>query len=261
LSSGDRFSVPLLAQLIPDGIKAGTEFAVEFDPSSQWIAVATTIAAEYLQAGGRVAYVTTTRSPEAAKEALSNLGVNVPAAIKEGRLTVDDWYTATLTGGRIDTEPGKASLVEPLEGGGLRLRSLKVADLSVEWLKASKDGWQSQDVAETWAPGALGIFESNTEVLRFNEENPFVEFYLSRVLPNERRAKRIGFGGLATGIHSQTLYKRLENAVDGIVEVTVMERDGEAQDFLRVKSLKGQPRDARWHKIEIKLNGEATLVG
>lgn len=260
MSSGDRVSIPLFAELIPDGVRAGTEFIVEFDPSSQWIAVATTITAKYLQAGGRVAYVTTTRSREAAKEGLSNLGVNVSVAIKEGRLTIDDWYTATLTGGRIDTEPGKAYLAEPVEGG-LRMRSLKVADLSVEWLKASKDGWQSQDVAETWAPGALGIFESNTEILRFNEENPFVEFYLSRVLPNERRARRIGFAGLATGIHSQTLYKRLENAVDGIVEVTVMERDGEAQDFLRVRSLKGQPRDARWHRIEIKPNGEATLVG
>jgi hypothetical protein len=103
----------------------------------------------------------------------------------------------------------------------------------------------------------VGIFESNTELLRFNEENSFVEFYLSRALPNERRAKRIGFGGVAMGIHSQAFYKRVENAVDGVIEVAVMERDGEAQDFLRVKSLKGQPR---WHKIEIKPNGEATLV-
>jgi KaiC/GvpD/RAD55 family RecA-like ATPase len=67
-------------------------------------------------------------------------------------------------------------------------------------------------------------------------------------------------GGIATGIHSQPLYKRVENAVDGIIEVAVMERHGEVQDLLRVKSLKGQPRDSRWHRIDIKPNGEARLV-
>jgi len=125
LSSGDRFSVPLLAQLIPDGIKAGTEFAVEFDPSSQWIAVATTIAARYIQAGGRVTYVTTTRSPETAKDALSSLGVNVSVVIREGHLTIDDWYTATqlsvfawqaLAGGFFAGMEDEA--VERVYGGG-----------------------------------------------------------------------------------------------------------------------------------------------
>ena len=144
--------------------------------------------------------------------------------------------------------------------GGLRLRSLKVSDLGVHWLKASKQGWDAEDVAEAWPAGVLGIFESNSELLRFNEESQFVEFLQSRVLPNERRAKRIGLAGLVRGIHSETLYRRVESATDGVIEVVVSERDDEAQDLLRVKSLKGQPRDARWHRIRVKPNGEASLI-
>jgi hypothetical protein len=55
LSADSHFNIPLLDQLIPDGIEAGTIFTAEFDPDSQWLAVATTIAARYLQAAGRVA--------------------------------------------------------------------------------------------------------------------------------------------------------------------------------------------------------------
>ena len=57
LSSNNRFSIPLLTALVPDGIKPGTIFLVEFDPESQWLAVATSIAASYLRAGGRVGYM------------------------------------------------------------------------------------------------------------------------------------------------------------------------------------------------------------
>jgi hypothetical protein len=43
--SSKRVNIPILATLIPDGIKLGTIFVVEFDPESQWFTVATTIAA------------------------------------------------------------------------------------------------------------------------------------------------------------------------------------------------------------------------
>jgi len=39
-----------------------------------------------------------------------------------------------------------------------------------------------------------------------------------------------------------------------------MERDDEVKNLLRIRSLKGQPHDTRWHEIEIKPNGEAVLT-
>ena len=260
MSSGERVGIPLLAQLIPDGVKPGTIFTVEFDPDSQWLAVTTTISAKYLQLGKRVTYVTATRPPEEVKDSLASLGIDVAAAVREHRLTIDDWYTATLTGGRIEAEPGKMSLFEPIEGGS-RLRSLKVADLSVEWLKSSKSGWAPEDVAETWPPGALGVADSGSEMLRFNEEKAVLEWLISRGWPNERKAKRITLWGISRGAHAEPFYKRLEGSTDGIIDIHVMERADEAKSFLRIRSLKNQPADGRWHEIEMKSNGEAVLVG
>lgn len=259
LIPSDRVSVPLVKQLIPDGVKPGTIFVVEYDPESQWLAVATTIAAHFLLANGRVAYVAMVRSPEDVKYQLEALGVDVAAAQKDNRLLVDDWFSATLTGGRLESAGVQSDFFEPIEGGQ-RARSLKVADLSIAWLKDAKQGFQPYDVVETWPPGALGIGDSYSEGLRFNEENAFVEWMRTRVLPNERRAKRIHLAGFVLGIHSESIYKRMENACDGVIDIRVMERDEEAKNLLRVRSLKGQPHDSRWHEIEIKPNGEAVLA-
>jgi len=260
LSTPERVNIPLLAELIPGGVKPGSIFAVQYDPESQWLAVATTIAARYLQSGGHVGYVAQARPREAARSDLEALGVNVSDAMKSGRLFVDDWYSATLMSGRLGHAGDQASFFEPIEGG-VRARSLKIADLSIEWQKEMKgDGPQaSYDAEKTWPPGSMAICESESEILRFNEENAFVEWKLGRNIPYDRREKRISLFGLVRGIHSESFYKRIESAVDGVVDCRVLEQQGESKSFLRIRSIKGQPYDGRWHEIDIKQNGEATL--
>lgn len=233
-------------------------FMVEFDPESQWLPVATTIAARFLQANGRLGYAAEVRSPEDVKHDLEALGVDVATAYRDSRLLVDDWFSATLTGGRLESTGSQAAFFEPIQGG-FRAHSLKVADLSIQWLKDTKHGFQPDDVVETWPPGALVIDESNSEILRFNEENAYVEFMKTRALPNERRAGRIHLFGYVLGVHSESFYKRMESACDGVVDIRVMERGGEAKNLLRIRSLKGQPHDAKWHEITVKSNGEAAL--
>jgi len=254
MPSENTVSIPILTALVPDGIKLGTIFLVEFDPESQWLAVATTIAAGYLREGGRVIYGAQLRSSETVKENLLALGLDVAAATSQGRFNLNDWYSATLTGGRLEGP----SISEPIEGGN-RMRSLKVADLSVQWLKDMKQGPESSSLSETWPPGALNILESSSQMLRFNEERPYLEFTISRLHPILRRAKRIHLKGVVRDIHTESFYKQLESDVDGVIDVRVMDRDEEAKNFLRIRSLKGQPHDARWHEIEIKPNGEAIL--
>ncbi len=138
--------------------------------------------------------------------------------------------------------------------------SLKLSDLSVQYLKDMTQGPESGDAFETWPPGALTVAGSSSQLLRFNEEKPYLEGAISRVNPNCRRAKRILLNGFVRGIHTESFYKRLESDIDGVIDVRVKERDEEAKNLLRIRSLKGQPHDARWHEIQIKQNGEATLV-
>ena len=260
MSSLERISVPVLAGLIPQGVKPGTIFQVEFDPDSQWFSIATTMAARYLQANGSVGYMAQARAPEDVKRDLEALGVDVTSAQKEGRLEVSDQYSATLTGGRLEPAGGQTGLIEQIEGGA-RFRSLKVADISVEMLKASRDEYTGKlDRLGTESPALLEIIESMSEVLRFNEEKPWAELMASRVTPRERMRKGVVLRGLVRGLHSEWLYKRMEAISDGIIDVSMREQEGESKSFLRLRSLRGQPYDGRWHRIDVQPNGEATLA-
>ena len=258
MPSPEHVNVPMLTQIIPGGISPATIFGVEFDPESQWFAVATNIAAKCLLQNGFVSYLAMARPRDNVLRDLSALGVNLSEAFKGSHLTVDDWYSATLTGGRVGTGGGHERAFEPIEGG-VRCRSLKVADLSLEWLKDMK---LSQEIYEKEAgpPGILLLAESCSSQMRFNEEKPYVEWMESRVNPDRRRANSITFQGFARGVHSEWVYRRMEADWDGVIDVRVMDEGGEAKSFLRIRSLKGQPYDGKWHEIQVRLNGEAILT-
>jgi len=258
LTSG-TVHIPLLDGMIPGGVKLGTMFLVEFDPDSQWFSVATTIVANYFRMGHHVCYLAMARSAEDVKTCVSGLNVDIAAGETSGRLVVEDWYSATLSSGRLEPVSAQTGLFEPIQGG-LRVRSLKVADLSVEWLRSAKTGPQAYDIVDRWPAGSLIVVESFSGILRFNEEKAFVEWMESRVNPEERKRRSITLQGFVRGVHSDWLYKRMEGASDGVIDIRVMERGDEAKNLLRVRSLKGQPHDSRWHEIEIKPTGEAALI-
>lgn len=255
MSSAGRVSIPLVAQLIPGGVKPGSVFAVEFDPDSQWLAVAASITARSLTGGGRVLYAATTRPADNVKEDLSSLGIDVLAAVKEGRLVIDDWHTATLTGGRLLSGGGP----EPYDYG-VRIHSLNVADFSVEQLKVAKGLPNPWKVLESWQPGWLLVAESFSVLTRFNDEKTFLEWLETREHREVRLLKRINLEAFVRGIHTESFYKRVEAACDGVIDIRILEQDGVPKNLLRLRTLKGQQHDNRWHEIEIKANGEAVLV-
>jgi KaiC/GvpD/RAD55 family RecA-like ATPase len=257
----ETIHIPLLSKLIPDGIKSGTMFSVEFDPDSQWFSVASTIAARFLEEKRHVAYLAMATPPDDVAYAISTLGIDVGAAENSGLLAIEDWYSASLAGGRVEPANPQGPMFERIDGR-MRVRSLKVADLSVEWLKTSKAGpTHAHDIVEFWPAGSLAVSESCSVILRFNEEKAFVELFESRIRPEERKRKNlITLQGLMRGVHSDWLYKRMENASDGIIDLRVIEREDEVDNLLRVRNLRGQPHDSRWHKIEVMKNGEARLT-
>jgi len=106
----------------------------------------------------------------------------------------------------------------------------------------------------------LTLFESFSEQLRFNEEKPYAEWMASRVNPIVRRRQEIQLQGFVRGLHSEWFYKRMEAITDGVIEVSVREQEGESKSFLRLRSLRGQPYDGRWHRIDVQTDGEAILA-
>ena len=231
---------------------------VEYDPESQWLSFAATLTARYVMGSFKACYAASVRSREDVRSVLSGLGLDVSKAEDDGLLRVDDWYSASLS---LERGASKSRFYEVIGEGAdsyVKVSSLKVSDLSVEWLRLLKDGHPY--IVENWPPGHVIVLESVSPMLRFNEEKTFLDWIESRVNPYERSKNRIELQGVIRGVHSESFYKRMEGASDGVIEVKLMERGEEVKNMLRVRSMKGQPHDSRWHEITIKRNGEATIV-
>ena len=256
----DIARIPFLTGLIPGGLRPGTIILIEFDPDSQWFSVAVTVAVRCIKENRHVAFLTFTAPPSEVARAMSELDLDVPAAEKAGLLAIEDWYSASLSGGKLETDTSQRAIFERIEGR-MRVHSLKVADLSVEWLKTSRTGPTSaHDIVDFWPPGSLAISESCSPILRFSDEKSFIEFFESRIRPEEhKRGNLITLQGIMRGIHSDWLYKRMESASDGIIDLRVLELEGEVKNFLRVRAIRGQPHNSKWHLVDVTGRGEAKL--
>jgi KaiC/GvpD/RAD55 family RecA-like ATPase len=229
---------------------------VEFEPEGQWLAVSRTLTALVLAKGLRVLYGTAAQPRDEVLNSLMNLGVEVELNEKAGRLRIDDYHNSTLSLDRDN--PGFVAV----EDRYLRVGSAKIADWSIDQLRGlrnldggihlSKWGPEQQDV--------LSIVDSFSPLLRFNDERTFLEWIETRELPLNRKLGRINFIGISQRIHSEPFYARLEGAVDGLIEVQARELNGEVKNMLRIRNLKGQPHDSRWHEIKVGSSGETSLV-
>jgi KaiC/GvpD/RAD55 family RecA-like ATPase len=210
--------------------------------------------ARWLQDRLRAYYTTTARPREEVLGALAKLGVDIQFAEESGFLRVDDMYPATMG---LDKE---ALFAQAVDDKYVRYGSLKIADLSLDDLKFLRGDGSRLSRWSSDQSNVLAIWDSLSPMLRFNDERAVLEFVETRELPLNRRLGRIAFGGVLRRLHSESFYTRLESAFDGIIELRVMERDDEIKNLLRIRSLKGQPHDARWHEVKINSKGEANLV-
>ena len=249
--------VPLLAPLIPDGLGSGSMILVEFDPEGQWLAVSRTIAGMRVKQKQRVVYAAVVRPREDVIVSLTRMGVDSESAEQSGLLRVDDYYSAALSGGSKE-HPG----IRMIDDRFARAGSLRVADLSIDWSKMIRGETNAPRLSK-WSDDqfdVLSLVDSFSPLLRFNDEKTFLEWMESRNLPLNRRAGRVNVVGMARKMHTESLYARLEDAFDGLVEVRALEHGDEIKNKLRIRNLKGKPHDAHWHGIEIKATGEAVLT-
>jgi KaiC/GvpD/RAD55 family RecA-like ATPase len=209
---------------------------VVFDPSSQWYNATITIAAGWLKQGGKMSYNTYTEPPEAVRIKLSRLGVNAAQLEMEEKLTINDWYTATLG----EKPTGKHSYP-----------SLKASDLS---LRFSQDELRRQP-----RPGVLNISDNTSTVARFNDEKSWVEYVLTRPIRMGRVRGLTMVRGLMDGVHSGWAYKQLESAHDGIIDFKFDETRDPPRNQMRIRTMRNVPFDGSWHQLRIDENFQVTL--
>ncbi len=228
--------IPLLVDQIPDGIPYGSSFIIEFDSDSSYYQILESVTHDCLKAGYPVSFFDYTRFPDEVRQDLVRLGSDIKNLEQRGIFRLFDGYSVTL--GIKSKEP-------------LAFESLKVADLSLHFLKMTKD--------ENPIKNDIGFSDDASVVLRYNDEKNFVEWYATRVIPRIKIHERISFSAFALGIHSNYLYKAIEALVDGILDVKLEEASGSMFTKLRVRTFKKGRFDSFWRRV--KFDGpHATLM-
>jgi KaiC/GvpD/RAD55 family RecA-like ATPase len=237
--------ISLIEDLLKAPLPPGASLLVEYDPTSGWYQSSLNIAAGWLREGGVVSYHVAAQPPENIRSQLAQLGLDVGHLEANDKLRVFDWYTATL--GRKSKEK-------------YAFYSLKAADLSVlfgKYMMATQQGIEL--IPPQPSPDWLRILDDASCLGRFNEEKSWVEFVRTRIIPIASLWKSTGIGGIIRGIHSDWAYKNLEAASDGVIDFKQDETTGEAQNLIRIRSMRNVGFDSRWHQLKVGENLEVTV--
>ena len=231
----------LIEDLLTEPLPAGSNFLVEYDAASQWYRASLNIAREWLRVGGEVGYNVAAQFPDNLRSQLRKLGLNVEEFEAGGKLEIWDWYTATL---------GQKSK-EKFVGAS----TLKAADLSID---IGRDELKPAMAGETYAD-YLRIWDNCSVMARFNDDKAWVEFLVTRVFPSAFHSKSTLIVGVIRKIHSEWVYRQLEDAADGVIDFKIDEIGEETRDVLRIRSMRSVPFDRKWHRLKIGENLEVSL--
>jgi KaiC/GvpD/RAD55 family RecA-like ATPase len=227
--------IPLIEELTRGSIPAGSNLLVEFDPASQWFNAAISIAAGWINTGGRAEYNVSVQPPNTIRAQLDRFGMNPGNLEREGRLVIDDFYTITL---------GKKSAEK------LGRKTLKVSELSIEWLNY---------LTGPPTPDLLRIVDTVSTLSRYNEDRAWIEFCITRSLARSPIVKATWLAGITKGLHEPWVYKQLESAHDGIIDFELDTSGVEPRNMMRIRSLRNAQFDGRWHELKIEDNMRVAL--
>src|SRR2546425_723946 len=159
-------ALAILEDLVPNGIRFGASYLVEFGPDSPWYETSLTIAASGLRNGARTEYHTYMHPPHEVRESLTKLGLNVKELERKDQLRILDTYDVMTGLAHPETPEGMRSKGrEAYEHQSFDLNhwSSKVVNIIREgvvedekqWLQIHNDG--SVTIDPDTKPRELGI--------------------------------------------------------------------------------------------------------
>jgi KaiC/GvpD/RAD55 family RecA-like ATPase len=242
----DTLSVPILRQLIPDGIDYGASLLIEFEPDSLWYETSLTIAAQALREGVKTAYHTFAHAPRDVDRAFARLGLDGRKLKNDGLFELIDSYS-------VQTGLAEAERLKNVTTEYALIESLKLQDWSIIHSQAFKAG--ITDKNKRW----LHIDDDTTVFTKYNTENALIEFTRTRGLPITRSGEAVWLSALLRGILSEAFYRQEEALSDGIIELKTEEKEGEIEQKLRVRLIRGKKFDSKWHTLKLQDNGEVSI--
>ncbi len=242
-------SLPILKELIQDGIDYGSVLLVEFEADSLWYETSLTLAAQALRADIRTAYHTFQHNPKDVRLALGRLGLDVKKLENDTVLEVIDSYTV-----QIGLGPTEKDVRYSKDSRYTVSTSLKIADWSLALLRAMKGRVPEESMR--W----LHIDDNTGVLLQYNEEKAIIDYWRTRSIPDDKAAETVVLHSFLTGVGSAPFFKQFESLCDGIFDFTSDEKEEEIKHYTRVRIMRGKHYNSRWRRLKVLDNGEVTLV-
>ncbi|HEY1198735.1 MAG TPA: adenylate/guanylate cyclase domain-containing protein [Thermoplasmata archaeon] len=236
--------VPLLEAMVPQGLRVGGNYLVEFEPGSPWYEASITIAARAVQSGLKTEYHSFHQKIVDVKEALEELGLSVDVETKRGRLRLIDSYTPEA--GKVRTGPrGKV--------GFLSDRAPHVGRWQKAIRKQIADGIEEPD--KKW----LHIDDNTSLLLQFTDEESMLNGWRTVFIPWGRARELITINGFVKRVASEAFYRKNESLYDGVFDMVTTEKEGRLEHHIRARMVRGESIDSGWKPVRLRPRGEVVI--
>jgi KaiC/GvpD/RAD55 family RecA-like ATPase len=241
--------VPIFSEIVPRGFRHGANYLVEFEPDSLWYETSLTIAVQALKAGVRTRYYTFMHIPVEVRGALQTLGADLKKMEKEDKFRLIDSYTS-LTGLPIQPEPGTW-------GAGRLPTSLNdpsyLEKTAANIVTVIKEGVPETD--KKW----LRIDDNTSIFNRYFKEQDVLNIFQTHIFQLTRLLDVSAFHSVVAGVWSDSFYKQFETQSDGVIDFKTEEEEGQLENYVRVRSIRGKSCDSRWRHLHLSATGEVIL--
>jgi len=193
----DTLAIPILRELVPDGIDYGAGLLVEFEPDSIWYETSLTIAAQALRERVKTAYHTFRHTPREVERDFARFGLDAKKLKNEGLFELIDSYS-------VQTGLAEAEKIRNVSTEYAVIESLKLPDWSISYSQAMKAGIPDKD--KRW----LHIDDDSTVMTKYNSENAMIEFQRTRGNPMGQATGEISVMALLKGVASDAFYRQKE---------------------------------------------------
>jgi KaiC/GvpD/RAD55 family RecA-like ATPase len=242
--------VPIFSDLVPGGFTYGTNYLVEYQPSSLWYEASLTITARALKTGLRTHYHTFMRTPGEVREGFQRLGIDLKRLEGEDRFRLIDSCTG-LTG--LPIQPESRDVTKRLVGSASLNDPSWLESFTANIVTLLEKGAPETD--KRW----LHIDDNTSIFNRYFKEQDVLNIFHTRVFPLTRLLELSAFHSVVAGVWSDSFYKQFEAQCDGVIDFKAEEDDGQLENYVRVRSIRGKSCDSRWRHLRLEGSGEIVL--